>query len=1000
MPRSVTFPATDDDDTTDPRARLLPPDETTEDDPLPSLTAPSSPVFSRRSHAPRNLRRTSENDVHSRMPSRALHLDLDENTSLLGSQEAGTQSRNYNTASAPGTPGLRPPSRSNFGGLGRGSRPLSRQQSFTPGLRTRNHSRANSWGGAHAGSQHHRMLSFSGHATGTGMGNGSSILQDRVWYDQFTSTDWVHDSIADGLRVRALKSRRDVRGRFIAWFDGAQGWILVAIIGCIVALIAYFVDLMESAIFDLKEGYCSTGWYLSKSKCCAGFDNCTHFLRWSEVLIPIAGRKEQDNTLVDFAAFVAWCVLLAVLACLLTMITKTVVPSAVSLATLDENLGADRSNRAVIEDSDSDDEDNEYPKMSNSVYSNHAEGATLPSKPSDMVYYPAAGSGVAEVKVINSGFVMHGYLGVRTLVVKTLALILSVASGLSLGKEGPFVHIATCVGNIACRLFSKYNYNDGKRREVLSASAASGVAVAFGAPIGAVLFSLEEVSYYFPPKTLFRTFFCCIASALSLKFLNPYGTGKIVLFEVRYITDWQVFEILTFVLLGVLGGTLGALFIKASRLWATSFRRIPIIKKYPLLEVVLVAFVTGVISFWNRYTKLPVTELLLELASPCSQVNNYGLCPLEEGIPEVIRYLLVAFVIKAFLTVVTFGIKVPAGIYVPSMVVGGLMGRIVGHCVQYLVLNFPNFVVFSSCPNEPGIESCVTPGVYALVAAGATMCGVTRLSVTLAVILFELTGSLDHVLPFSLAVLTAKWTADAIEPLSIYVSVYVIGLDMRIAADNMQDLLTDMNSYPFLDNKVQPNFDSVLGDIVRPVRARRIIDISNSPLVPASELRQKLELMLLVGELDGGLPILRRGILVGLIPAPDLEFALDQVAESLGEDHDSLCLMAPDISWAPVDLDDNNPNNESQSPTNGTGANGADPTDFTQYIDSAPIALDVRSPMDVVFQCFAKLGLRYVCVLKDGMFAGMVHKKSFVKYVREFEEEERRSRRRESMGKC
>ena len=137
------------------------------------------------------------------------------------------------------------------------------------------------------------------------------------------------------------------------------------------------------------------------------------------------------------------------------------------------------------------------------------------------------------------------------------------------------------------------NHNDAKRREVLSASAAAGVAVAFGAPIGGVLFSLEEVSYYFPPKTLFRTFFCCIVAALSLKFLDPYGTGKIVLFQVRYLTDWQSFEMVAFILVGVLGGALGALFIKASRIWARTFRRIKVIKKYPMLEVFLVALVTG-----------------------------------------------------------------------------------------------------------------------------------------------------------------------------------------------------------------------------------------------------------------------------------------------------------------------------------------------------------------------------------------------------------------------
>lgn len=97
------------------------------------------------------------------------------------------------------------------------------------------------------------------------------------------------------------------------------------------------------------------------------------------------------------------------------------------------------------------------------------------------------------------------------------------------------------------------------------------------------------------------------------------------------------------------------------------------------------------------------------------------------------------------------------------------MGRLIGHIVQWIVLQTPTWSVWGSCASV-GNASCIQPGVYGLIAAGATMCGVTRLSVTLAVILFEITGSLDYVLPFSMAILVSKWTADAIEPLSIYVS--------------------------------------------------------------------------------------------------------------------------------------------------------------------------------------------------------------------------------------
>ena len=53
----------------------------------------------------------------------------------------------------------------------------------------------------------------------------------------------------------------------------------------------------------------------------------------------------------------------------------------------------------------------------------------------------------------------------------------------------------------------------------------------------------------------------------------------------------------------------------------------------------------------------------------------------------------------------------------------------------------------------------------------------------------------------------------------------------------------------------------------------------------------------------------------------------------------------------------------------------------------APIALDIHSPIDVVFQCFTKLGLRYLCVLQNGQYVGLVHKKAFVKFMKEHENE-------------
>lgn len=107
-------------------------------------------------------------------------------------------------------------------------------------------------------------------------------------------------------------------------------------------------------------------------------------------------------------------------------------------------------------------------------------------------------------------------------------------------------------------------------------------------------------------------------------------------------------------------------------------------------------------------------------------------------------------------------------------------------------------------------------------------------------------------------------------------------------------------------------FTSNLSEIVPRVRRERVIDISSSPLVSAISLRDKLEILHKAGEVDGGLAIVRNEVLVGLIPAPELEFALDGLTDEPG----TLCLMVKVVS-----LDDSDDDEEE------------DPTDFTKHID-------------------------------------------------------------------
>jgi chloride channel 3/4/5 len=169
----------------------------------------------------------------------------------------------------------------------------------------------------------------------------------------------------------------------------------------------------------------------------------------------------------------------------------------------------------------------------------------------------------------------------------------------------------------------------------------------------------------------------------------------------------------------------GAYFSKLNYRWSRDVRNRTSLGKHPVSEVVLITLITALLSFLNPYTRMGGTELVYNLFAECHPDNSHGgLCVARpEHIAPVIRSIAVALLVKGGLTIVTFGIKLPAGIFVPTLGVGACAGRILGLCVQWLSLTSPNLGIFDGCGRKNA--QCVVPGVYAMVGAAATLSGVT-----------------------------------------------------------------------------------------------------------------------------------------------------------------------------------------------------------------------------------------------------------------------------------
>ena len=139
----------------------------------------------------------------------------------------------------------------------------------------------------------------------------------------------------------------------------------------------------------------------------------------------------------------------------------------------------------------------------------------------------ANGSGIAELMAYLNGVNYPNLIGWKTYFVKMFCVILGIAGGLCIGKEGPLAHIGACTAIMVIYYtpIKDFDYfkNDSNKREMVCAGISAGVSAAFGAPIGGALFSFElskSSTSYWSFAMLWRTFFCCSVSTFTLSFLN------------------------------------------------------------------------------------------------------------------------------------------------------------------------------------------------------------------------------------------------------------------------------------------------------------------------------------------------------------------------------------------------------------------------------------------------------------------------------------------------
>lgn len=713
-------------------------------------------------------------------------------------------------------------------------------------------------------------------------------IPETANFDKFLTIDWM----AEGNKPvrnkrfddRILHSTSIYRRLKSLFWDRFKVILTLTLIAITIGGIAGFLQIFTETLVNWKTGHCERNWLLNKSFCCSIDLNTNGNNSEKRAFRYLTKREEfecidqglwikRDTNFSSFFIFVSLSVLFATIS---TLLVKYIAPMA-------------------------------------------------------------TGSGISEIKVWVTGFKYKDeFLNATTLIVKSIALPLAISSGLSVGKEGPSVHYATCCAYVITNWLLGSVLTYSQQSEYLTAASGAGVAVAFGSPIGGVLFGLEEIAstQEFNASTLWKSYYVALAAVATLKSINPFRNGMIVLFKVTYDRLWTYQEIPVYIVLGIFGGLYGK-YISKWNISYVNFRR-KYLSSWPVQEVIFLAITTSFISYFNEFLKLDMTESMGLLFHECQQVNQenvnfeHRLCRIDHNLRtrsflNILTALLFATVIRGLLVVVSYGALVPAGIFVPSMAVGATFGRAVSLLVERFV-------------SGPGV---ITPGTYAFLGAAATLSGVTNLTLTVVVIMFELTGAFIFIIPTMLVVAVTRLVMN-------YLNV----------SAGISDQMIFVNGFPMMEreNNNEINLDSVQ-------------DIMATNLITLQETMHLAELRNIVFDPSNeinGFPIIRnmdetgnKRKCIGYVLRRHLITQLLYSEDDPQSKDTTLVYFVSHIS--PSDIYS---------------------LDFSELVNHSPITVKPDFPAKLVFRMFKKLGCKTIIVEEDGVLQGLITRKDILSFER------------------